>query len=218
MATYHSLELNTGRSFWLTTQESEGIVARRIEANIDQDGLMVITPQVALSNALQTHLIMSDWCSEGWRLYINSLGLIVDNIFDNLNVLMQQLTEGNMPEAGHEQQFENAMKILDTLRTKALIELQQLNLLNSRLKQAKMVMGVNVSMLGELKEYYSALPDAFDLPEAIRTECTADVHEFKRRLTALERFLESECLRSDTLMSQLEDSRFMVRIMILDHS
>lgn len=284
---YHSLDLGTGRSFWLTTKANSVVSKRIMEAGSDAHGTISKipnTPQAALSNALQTHLITTDWCSEGWRWYISSLELEVRKIFDKItaapipaedttldplpglvrglsmktsdtftsqqvsqpsspvqsartrfmngtaswgkgssafpqltevksngfDVPMQGFANRNGPDRTSEEQVQHTIKRLDVLREFSLKEMQQLSFVSSKLREARMVMGLNIAILRDLKEYYISLFETPDLPAEIKEGCAVEIHEFKRRVSALERFIESECLRCDTLMSQLDDGKIMV--------
>lgn len=284
---YHSLDLGTGRSFWLTTKANNEVSKRVMEAGSGVYGTnhtIPSTPQASLSNALQTHLITADWCCEGWRWHISSLELEVRNIFDKITaapipaedttldplprlvmgismktsdtftsqqisqpsspvqsartrltsgtgsfgkgfqafpqktdpssngftIPMQRFASRNGPDRSSEEQVEHTVKRLDVLRQFSLKEMQQLSFVSSKLREARMVMGLNIAILKELKEYYISLFETPDLPREIKEGCAVDMHEFKRRISALERFIESECLRCDTLMGQMNDGKTMV--------
>jgi len=81
-ATYHSLDIKTGKSLWIIIKADQ-LIKRRMEAatkprnayRIDSFGSTIN----ALSSSLSTHLILFDWCSENWRWYINFLEQALEN-------------------------------------------------------------------------------------------------------------------------------------------
>ncbi|KAF7534429.1 hypothetical protein G7054_g6228 [Neopestalotiopsis clavispora] len=290
---YHSLDLGTGRSFWMTTKANDEIFKRVIEASRDTHGpisAIPLTPQAALSNALHTHLIITDWCSEGWRWYISGVEMEMRNIFDKITaapippedialdpigdlvrivsfprsdtltsqqsmlsgstwtrdtkgvgmfgqghtgqsatrdmanlassstIPMQWLPGHSTPRANRDMQVEHTKKRIEILKEFSLDEVKQLNFAISKLREARMVMDLNITILGELREYYSNLFEAPDLSKEIREECALDFHEFKSRVSSTEMFMTSERLRCDTLMDQLKDGKDMYGLILESRS
>ncbi|CAG8952521.1 hypothetical protein HYFRA_00009625 [Hymenoscyphus fraxineus] len=77
VAIYHSLDVETGKEFWVVVKGDE-LIKERIEDIIDFKGGLVDstnrTPaEDGFAASLATHLIISDWCSENWRWYLSDL-------------------------------------------------------------------------------------------------------------------------------------------------
>jgi hypothetical protein len=76
-AVYHSLDLETGKAFWIIVKGDE-LIKERIR---DSVGSSRIPKQVdeldskgnAFATSLDTHMVICDWCSEHWRWYISYL-------------------------------------------------------------------------------------------------------------------------------------------------
>jgi hypothetical protein len=76
-AVYHSLDLETGKAFWVIAKGDE-LIKERIQ---DLMGPFRISKQVeeldykgnAFATSLATHMVICDWCNEDWRWYINYL-------------------------------------------------------------------------------------------------------------------------------------------------
>lgn len=77
VAVYHSLDIKTGKEFWVIAKGDE-LIQERIEDIIDSKGGLIDTTnrtpaEDAFAASLATHSIVSDWCSENWRWYLSDL-------------------------------------------------------------------------------------------------------------------------------------------------
>ncbi|KAF3020535.1 hypothetical protein E8E14_005356 [Neopestalotiopsis sp. 37M] len=248
-AVYHSLDLETGRSFWVTTKANDVISKRVMEASSAVSEIPH-TSQAALSNALQTHLITATWCSEGWKFYINSLEpqvsmmlkemlnplespvderLHLDSALDwargqfdrEVDAFAQLPSQDELPPLlplWTDQKANSGRGEHNTKKSNGpgpfSFGMQQLSSIGLKLREARMVMRLNVSVLTELREYYLSLFEAPDLPRTIKECCAIPMHDFKRRMNALERYIESESMRCDALISQLEEGKNLYNSLI----
>ncbi|EMR68183.1 hypothetical protein UCREL1_4801 [Eutypa lata UCREL1] len=223
-AVYHSLDISNGKSFWVTVK-ANGLIRNRIaEASSSSSGPLSIVPsdlQSSLRNALATHLIMLQWCTDGWRCHGNGdaspiktctsefpqgkpppSGLVASGL---VSVPLTQ--EPETIDQGREEQLDQTTKRLQVLQDFSLKDLQNLNFTSSKLREAKMVMSMNINILKELREHYWNLLETASVPSTIAEPRGSDMDSFQRRVKLFERCLESECLRADTLMGQLEDGK-----------
>ena len=73
-ALYHSFDTETGHAFWIFIKGDQ-LMRRRIEAATNhgkpRSNPMLSSLAATFSSALDTHLIIFDWCREHWRWYIN---------------------------------------------------------------------------------------------------------------------------------------------------
>lgn len=86
-ATYHSFDVETGRSLWILVKGNE-VIKERVQAATSSDQ---ISSQGRLKEAwrsfaftLETHLILCDWSAEGWRWYISYLEGVLQDITSRL--------------------------------------------------------------------------------------------------------------------------------------
>ncbi|KAF4481302.1 hypothetical protein CGGC5_v010840 [Colletotrichum fructicola Nara gc5] len=90
-ANYHSFDVNTGRSFWLTIKGND-LFEKRIK---DTCHLLDIPSETAqldkvdvspyLKASLDTHVVYLSWCDENWRSFINDVEAAVRKIVDPVN-------------------------------------------------------------------------------------------------------------------------------------
>ncbi|KAF4810909.1 Serine/threonine-protein kinase ksp1 [Colletotrichum siamense] len=89
-ANYHSFDVGTGRSFWLTIKGND-LFKNRIrdtchllnipsKTEVDEGD---VSPYMKAS--LATHIVYLSWCDENWRSFINDLEAAVRKIVDPVN-------------------------------------------------------------------------------------------------------------------------------------
>jgi hypothetical protein len=77
-AVYHSFDVETGKSFWIVIKGSQ-LIKDRIQAATAKDAVRQTdlksfeSNSKAFASTLATHLVLADWCDEGWRWYLNYL-------------------------------------------------------------------------------------------------------------------------------------------------
>lgn len=77
-AVYHSFDVETGKSFWVTVKGNQ-LIRDRIQAATKKGSTG--SPSLksfesiakAFASTLATHLVLCDWCDEEWRWYLNYL-------------------------------------------------------------------------------------------------------------------------------------------------
>ncbi|KAF2244131.1 hypothetical protein BU26DRAFT_569134 [Trematosphaeria pertusa] len=72
-AVYHSFDLQTGHSLWISVKGNKLIKNRITEASTLPSLSEAGTRSGAFSASLATHLLLCDWSGENWRWYINDL-------------------------------------------------------------------------------------------------------------------------------------------------
>jgi hypothetical protein len=254
---YHSLDLSNGRSFWITLKANDLIRDRILAASVTPSGPLSHvsnTLQDSLRAAFKTHLILLNWCAEGWRWHISSLesdarptlGKLTaapipsDNeTLDPIPTLVKTLSlspnsrtfstinpsrqnsasegvggpKATIPEKSEEArkaQVDQTVKRLNVLKDFSLKGLQKLNFTDSKVREAKMAMTMNLVILRQLREHYDTMFDAPDFPEDVVNACAGTYHMFKRQITLIETALQVECLRADTIMEQLANGKNLV--------
>ena len=101
-AIYHSLDVDTGKAFWIVVKADE-LIRERIEDATELPGTRKnlgdrAKKGDALAESLSTHMIICDWCGEDWRWYISYLEEVLqeDNrqplaaMVENPSSLMQE--------------------------------------------------------------------------------------------------------------------------------
>ncbi|KAF2115662.1 hypothetical protein BDV96DRAFT_612335 [Lophiotrema nucula] len=72
-AVYHSFDLDTGHSLWVTVKGNKLIKNRVLEATNTPEELSGTTNSQSFAASLATHLMLAEWAGENWRWYINDL-------------------------------------------------------------------------------------------------------------------------------------------------
>lgn len=75
-AVYHSFDMENGRAFWLTVKANDEIMERVKDGSKSIEDMRASNLRSLGSSfisSLMTHLIIVDWCAEGWRWYIGSI-------------------------------------------------------------------------------------------------------------------------------------------------
>ena len=70
-AVYHSLDLETGRAFWVIVKGDE-LIKERIQDSLEQARISrqvegLYSTGNAFATSLTTHMVICDWCNEYWR-------------------------------------------------------------------------------------------------------------------------------------------------------
>lgn len=90
-------------------------------------------------------------------------------------------------------------------------EKQKLTILEARLQKARLVMSLNMNILGELMEYYETLGSFDSAPQEGRTDCAVALQYFCSRVKGIIQEQKREQSRIDTLMRQLANGKSLVR-------
>ncbi|ROV89216.1 hypothetical protein VMCG_09899 [Cytospora schulzeri] len=75
-AAYHTFDMEKGRAFWLTVKANDEIMERVKDGSNSLESMRASnlnTLGSSFISSLMTHLIIVDWCAEGWRWYIGSI-------------------------------------------------------------------------------------------------------------------------------------------------
>lgn len=75
-AIYHSFDLGNGRAMWLSVKANNEIRDRIKEGTESLEVMRAsnsATPSSSFAACLATHLIVFDWCTEGWRLHLGDI-------------------------------------------------------------------------------------------------------------------------------------------------
>jgi hypothetical protein len=76
VAAYHSFDVETGRSVWITVKGNDLLQRRIIEDSDDlpvYQGAMGLDVGASFDASLVTHLIFFRWCEENWRWYVRDM-------------------------------------------------------------------------------------------------------------------------------------------------
>ena len=76
VAAYHSFDVETGRSVWITVKGNDLLQRRIMEDTVDlpvHQGAMGLDVGAAFDASLVTHLVYFRWCEENWRWYIRDM-------------------------------------------------------------------------------------------------------------------------------------------------
>ncbi|KAK1833930.1 hypothetical protein QBC39DRAFT_344729 [Podospora conica] len=84
-AVYHSFDVETGRTFWLTLKGNDEFRDRiqKASGSLDFSSTTDDDPAFYFRASLSTHLVYLAWCDENWRQCINDLEACTHEIRDN---------------------------------------------------------------------------------------------------------------------------------------
>jgi hypothetical protein len=76
-AVYHSLDLESGKAFWIIVKGDE-LIKERIQDSMQPSRIPKQVEELdskgnAFATSLATHMVICDWCNEYWRWYISYL-------------------------------------------------------------------------------------------------------------------------------------------------
>jgi hypothetical protein len=136
-------------------------------------------------------------------------GGLTKNIEDMQRVAQQLLNPAK--SAGDRQaQIERTMKQLRVMSDFSVKDLQRLGFISKKLREVKLVITMNLKILRELLEYWQTVFQTGSMPVEVIASCQNEFQDFERCVKAMQYFLESERLRTSTLLEQLEDGKNLV--------
>lgn len=92
----------------------------------------------------------------------------------------------------------------------SVTEFQDLTSITLKLQEVKLAMGLNMTVLKDLKQSYKAFFQSQESPPALRKKFQGIFSGFSRRITSIERELSIEWRRVEALIVQLEEGKRMV--------
>ncbi|CAG9996138.1 unnamed protein product [Clonostachys byssicola] len=88
-------------------------------------------------------------------------------------------------------------------------DLQRLNSICKKLKEAKFIMGSNARVLKQTRQFYQRLFEDPGFPAEIKRSCPNDLESFKIRVEQLENKLVTGCSRIDALIEVAADAQIL---------
>lgn len=92
---------------------------------------------------------------------------------------------------------------------------QELTAYSTGFQDTKLAIDSNLRILDGIRRTYTSFMESDECPQLIKTSCKAQIRYFVRRVSSLETELKNEHQRLDTLISQLQDVRPLVRNTII---
>lgn len=93
----------------------------------------------------------------------------------------------------------------------SILEFQDLTSDTMILQEVKLAMTLNIDVLRGIRDSYQSFLKSPECPKKIRNKCQGIIRHFQRRIKSLERELSIECRRADTLISQLQEAKPLVK-------
>lgn len=105
-------------------------------------------------------------------------------------------------------------KYLERLKEFSFSEFQNLNSFAMKLQELKLAMNLDIRVLREFREYYQRHYESPQFPEEIKEACskTGFFDHFIQRIQSVERHLEAECSRAETMIVLIEDGKRLVSV------
>jgi hypothetical protein len=98
----------------------------------------------------------------------------------------------------------------------AFSKLHQIPYLEEKAQEAVLVLKMNTTVLGELKDHYSYVACHANFPADLKTECHADLERFQRCVSGVEKDLCLLQSRTETLLSLLASRKSLVSLTFED--
>jgi hypothetical protein len=89
-------------------------------------------------------------------------------------------------------------------------DLQRILYLEEKAQEALLVLKMNKTVLGELREHYSYVASHASFPDEMRADCHADLARFERRVLGVEKDLWLLQSRTETLLTLLANRKGLV--------
>lgn len=227
---FHSFDLETTRSFWLTIKADDKIKERILESQGSRTELQPESLRElpgSFNASMLTHLTHLEWCTEGWRLAIDAKEVRLRDIVEKAQAapivpLSLQKTLPTSQKENHGQdeaaiafeqcqiQTKNLLKHEQVLKEVSVFRFQDLTSYTLWLQEAKLAMALNIDILGSIGRSYQSFFESAECPEEIRRHCSANIRNFLRRVQSLETELGMECKRANTLINQLQEAKPLV--------
>ncbi|OCL06941.1 hypothetical protein AOQ84DRAFT_342611 [Glonium stellatum] len=181
MAIYHSFDFESGRTVWIVIKGNR-LMRNRVKqtTGANKRSRLFDTPSHALSAALETHLVYSDWSAENWRWYINFL----------------------------EEQLQTSTRhTLQTTHNFQFSDLQNTQHIEEKVNETLLILRMNTKILKELKEYYSSLLGSQHSSEYLNEDYEGDISRFENRVSSVISDLQMQESRLETLLRLLADRK-----------
>ncbi|KAL1635092.1 hypothetical protein SLS56_001844 [Neofusicoccum ribis] len=89
-------------------------------------------------------------------------------------------------------------------------DLQRVQFLEEKTNETILVIGLNISILADLKKLYEAMSISNEFPEELKVECRDDIERFSSRISIAENDLLSQKSRASSLLRMLADRRTLL--------
>lgn len=91
-------------------------------------------------------------------------------------------------------------------------KLQDLHRIGEYMQEALMVLGLNRNIIREIREHYVSLTESKKFPAEVKDRCRPDISKFSQRALSIEKDLEVQQSRLETLNVLLEDRSNLVSL------
>ncbi|KUI68103.1 hypothetical protein VM1G_03663 [Cytospora mali] len=211
-AVYHSFDLRTGRSFWLTTKYDD-LFSRRAtgmrDSTMDREKGPTRNGKIpaCLRAALATHLVYLAWSGENWREFTNDHELLIRKSLLLPRTIEKQPSVGtwsrlkaalNLIRGSAMQHRENA-DIDDGEWNRALYETSR------RIKWALLTIRQDCGTIAQVSEFYIDLTSgAF---QSSAQECQDIIDDFASQTKAILKDLETRYVELEYLGKEIDEAR-----------
>ena len=89
-------------------------------------------------------------------------------------------------------------------------DLQRFQFIKEKADEALLVLKVNVSVLSELRHYYSSIVESESSMDSLRTQCLKDISAFEIHVTSVENEMRKQQWRLETLLNLIADRKALV--------
>lgn len=187
--TYHSFDVETGKSVWMIVKAND-LIRDRIRHSCEKRELYQpcsdTTFDHSFESTLHTHLVICAWAGENWRWYINFI-------------------EGRIQELTREALIEQAEDA-----PVSFLDLQKVHYVEERANEALLVLEANATVIEELRDFYTNAKDALKDMSLDENSLVSAVAKFQRHLDVTAKDLAMQQARSRMLLKLLADRKSLV--------
>lgn len=243
-AIYHSFDVIAGRASWIIVKANQEIQRRVEKASEDFGESEITRFQKnsrAFASSLYTHLIYINWAGEEWRWYIDfledetqkttrktlsaeveSTTVVEASPYSIQEKTPPQFAEPTTPPCSPPRSPPCSLLSSSTRvavpparkRDFSFGDLQRIQFLEEKANETILVIDLNLSVLGDLKQFYQSLVESEEFPEELSKDCAGDVAKFVSRVAAVEHDLRLQRSRAHSLLRVLADRKNLLFAML----
>lgn len=214
-ALYHLFDVETGRTNWIIIKGDQ-LLKKRIKSATGSRGLPEAscfdTVDRAFASTLAIHVILCEWSGENWRWYINFLEEALQATTRPTLSAMVDPFPSSMAYDGPSMmaQLDYKRHVTTSHEDFSFSDLQRIQFIQEKVNETLLVLKVNVNVLTELRQHYRSICESDGWPRELALKCKGDIFRFEKRVIAVEKDLQMQQSRTETLLSLLADRKSLV--------
>jgi hypothetical protein len=231
-AVYHTFDFDTGKSVWIISGNDSAMKERPSRLAETWASSRFGSVVDAFTASLQTHLLLCDLSLKHWRNCIDTLEAYLRDLTRNALPIGADRTPSRNPEPTTPPRtpgsgvYDESMAMAydkSVLDGNAHISgLERILIVEEKLLELLQVLRLNIEVAEELRRYYAQVTNT-NLPVEFARKCEPHIKRFEGRVRRVEKNLQFQYFRTETLMRLLSDNKTFVRypttfLILMDHA